>query len=252
MDNPRETGFKITPAIKEQIIRIIDERVEEVRFTVKDFSELKAIVKDLAEAQKAAEVRWIKSEERLIKLEVVVRELAESHKAAEGRLAKLEVVVHELAEAQKETTKELKLLIGEHQKTREQVGGLSATVGYILEDRAFAALPQLLKRDYGIVTKEKLKRKFVTDYQGEDIEVNIIGEASQNSKEIVIIGESKSQLSKKGVNEFVRKKLKRLEGVFSNIFPILVTHMITSPDVENYAKEKGIALYYSYDFSSTF
>lgn len=241
MDSPRETGFKITPSIKEQIIRIIDERMEEVHSAREDFSELKAIVKDLAEAQKGSEVR-------LTRLEEVVHDLAEAQKESEGRLLKLEGVVHELAEAQKETAKALKLLIIEHQKTREQVGGLSATVGYILEDRAFAALPQLLKRDYGIVIKKSLKRKFVTDYQGEDIEVNIIGEASQNSSEIVIIGESKSQLSKKGVNEFIRKKLKRLEGVFSNIFPILATHMITSPDVENYTKERGIVLYYSYDF----
>ena len=37
-------------------------------------------------------------------------------------------------------------------------------------------------------------------------------------------------------------------GVYEEIFPIVVTYMISNPDVEEYAKEKGIALYYSYDF----
>ena len=65
---------------------------------------------------------------------------------------------------------------------------------------------------------------------------------------MVIVGESKSQLSKNGVNEFIRKKLKRLEGVFEEIFPVLITYMISGPDVERYVKDKGIALYYSYHF----
>ncbi|MEW6620127.1 MAG: hypothetical protein AB1422_12470 [bacterium] len=50
------------------------------------------------------------------------------------------------------------------------------------------------------------------------------------------------------VDEFIKKKLKRLKGVGKEIFPILVTHMISEPDAEEYVKEKGITLYYSYDF----
>ena len=62
------------------------------------------------------------------------------------------------------------------------------------------------------------------------------------------MGETKSQLSKNDVDSFVRRKMNRLEGVFEEMFPVLVTHMTSSYDVEEYAKEKGIALYYSYDF----
>jgi len=64
----------------------------------------------------------------------------------------------------------------------------------------------------------------------------------------MIVGEGKSQLSKKGVDEFISKKLKRLEGVYEEIFPLLITYMISEPEVEDYAREKGIAIYYSYDF----
>ncbi len=41
-----------------------------------------------------------------------------------------------------------------------------------------------------------------------------------------------------------REKLRRLEEVF----PVLVTCVVTEPDAEDYVRQKGIALYCSYDF----
>ena len=200
------------PAQANVLSEVITEAYSELVKT-SDFNELKGIVKELAEAQK---------------------ELTEAQK--------------ELTEAQKRTEKELQDLVKEHKKTREQVGGLSNTVGYKLEDEAFKALPKLLKKDFKLVVQGRLKRRFIKDNKGKEIEINIIGQASRNGRKVTIIGESKSQLSKNGVNEFIRKKLKRLEGALKEIFPVLVTYMISEPDVEEYAKSKGIALYYSYDF----
>ncbi len=178
-----------------------------------DFNELKGIVKELAQAQKRTETR-----------------------------------VEELAQAQTRTENELRELVVEHKKTRRQLGGLSTTVGYGLEDKAFKALPELLKKDFKLVVRGRLKRQYVKENKGKEIEVNVIGEALRNGKKVVIVGESESQLSKNDVNQFIRKKVKRLEGVFEEIFPVLVTYMTSAPDVERYVKEKGIALYYSYDF----
>jgi hypothetical protein len=66
----------------------------------------------------------------------------------------------------------------------------------------------------------------------------------------LIVGESKSQLSKGRVDEFLEKKLERLPKPGDvQIFPVLVTHMITAPDVVDYALSKGIKrVYYSYEF----
>ena len=126
---------------------------------------------------------------------------------------------------------------------------LTAVEDYRLEDEAFKALPALLQRDFGIIVQDRLRRRFVTDNRGQPLEVNIIGDALRDSQAVVIVGESKSQLSKNKVDEFVQKKLKRLEGVFeAEMFPVLVTYMISEPDVEEYMKAQGIALYYSYDF----
>jgi len=201
-----------------------------------DFNELKAIVKDLAESQKELA-------EAQKRTELKVEELAEAQR-------RTELKVEELAEAQRRTEKELRELVGEHRKTRTQLGGLSMTVGYTLEDKAFKVLPELLKKDYGVIVKERLKRRFILDPKGNPVEANIVGEAQRDGEKVVIVGEGKSQLSKNDVNDFMRRKLKRLEGVFEKIFPVLITYMISEPDVEEYVKGKGIALYYSYDLGS--
>jgi hypothetical protein len=124
---------------------------------------------------------------------------------------------------------------------------LSATIGHALENEAYKALPKLLENDYGLVVQGRLKRGYVTDAQGNPLEINVIGQASRDGQAMMIVGESKSQLSKNEVDKFIRRKLNRLAGM-ANIFPLLITHMITAPDVEDYARQKGIAVYYSYDF----
>ena len=198
-----------------KITEVIAAMYEELKNSVTkvEFNELKEIVSELAEAQKRTELR-----------------------------------LEELAEAQKRTEEEVRKLVHEHGDTRKQLGGLSMTVGYTLENEAYKALPRLLKRDAGLTIKGKLNRQYVTDNKGQYIEVNIVGEAAKNGKKIFVVGEGKSQLSKNDVDDFIRKKLNRLEGVFANIFPVLITHMISSPGIGEYAKKKGIALYYSYDF----
>ena len=209
---------QIDPPLRDVLFAILEEmdRQREETVTKKEFNELKEIVRELAEAQKRTELR-----------------------------------VEELAEAQRETQRELRKLVGEHVKTREQVGGLSTTVGYVLENEAMKALPALLESEFGLRTRERLVRKFVEDELGRPIEVNIVGKAVRNGQEVVILGEAKSQLSKQKVVEFLNKKVKPLVGVLkAEVFPILVTHMISSPDVVEYALQKGIKrIYYSYEFS---
>jgi len=178
-----------------------------------EFRDLRAIVKELAEAQKRTEIR-----------------------------------VGELAEAQKRTERELRLLTEEHRKTRQQLGGLSATVGYRLEDEAYKGLPPLLSRDFGLELDTPLRRRFIPDRDGALLEVNIIGAGRRDGRKVTVIGEAKIQLSKRLVNEFLKKRLSRFEVVFEEILPVLVTYMISEPDAEDYARQKGLAVYYSYEF----
>jgi len=249
---------EIEPRLRGVLFAILEEieRQREETVTKKEFNELKEIVRELAQAQKRTEQRVEELAQAQKRTEQRVEELAQAQKRTEQRVEELaqaqkrtEQRVEELAQAQKRTEQELQKLIKEHAKTREQVGGLSSTVGYILENEAMKALPTLLAQEFGLKIEGRFVRKFVKDKKGRPIEVNIIGEAIKNGKKIVIIGEAKAQLSKNKVLEFLRKRMKPLQEVFGEIFPILITHMITQPDVEEYAHKHGIKrVYYSYEF----
>lgn len=177
-----------------------------------------------------------------------VEQLAEAQQRTEQRLEKLTERVDQLARAQQRTEEALTTLAEEHRETRRQLGGISGTLGYTLEDRAYLALPKLLEKDYGITLEEELTRDFVQDNKGEKTEVNILGRGRQNGNEILIVGESKSQLSKNNIDDFVRKKLRRLEGTHPHLFAVVVAYRISEPDVKDYAREKGVAIYLSHQF----
>lgn len=224
---------KLEPELKEVFLEFGEEieKNREESIGKAEFNELKDIVKELAEAQKRTEKR--------------IEELAEAQKRTEKK-------VEELAEALKQLAEELRKEVKLHKNTREQLGGLSMSFGYTLENEAYKKLPGLLKKDFGIAAKERLIRRYVQDIKGNDIEVNIFGHGERNvdgeMKKTTIIGESKAQLSKNDVDNFLRKKIKRLEGLYPDVFMVLITHMTTSRDVEEYAKQKQITIYYSYDF----
>ncbi len=166
-------------------------------------------------------------------LKAVVQELAEAQKASEVRLTRLETVVEELAVAQKNTQKEL--------------GGISHTIGYTLENEAYKALPAILKKRYNITVEGRLLRKFIEYADGKEEEINILGKGKIDGKKVNIIGEAKSQLSIKDIDDFL-KRIKRLEKVISGEkFLIAVAHS-AKPSVIKHAEAKKIAVFLSYEF----
>jgi len=232
---------EITPTAAKKIAEAIGRVYSELLNTVtkEEFRELKDTVAELAEAQK-------RTEQRLTRLEAVVEELAEAQKRTEQRLTRLEAVVEELAEAQKRTEQELRKLIGEHRKTREQLGGVSHTVGYVLEDRAYRGLPALLKRDLGVDILTSLKRDYIEVSPGRYEEVNIIGKGRRNGEEVLIIGECKTQLKKTDIDAFIRF-IKKVESVLEGEKVLIAVTYQASPPVRRYAEQKGIKLYFSYE-----
>jgi hypothetical protein len=155
----------------------------------------------------------------------------------EARLEELIVVVKEM---QREMT-----------DIRRQFGGLAHAVGFQLEDRAYFSLPKLLEEEFGIKVKERLSRKMFRTYKGEIMEINIIGKAEKDGKEIYVIGEAKANLSIRHIIDFVDRLKDIKETLKKEIFPILVTYM-TDLETEEYARSKNIRLYYSYEFQPIF
>jgi predicted nuclease with TOPRIM domain len=216
---------------------------------------VEAIIERLAVAQERTEQRieelaaaQQRTEQRMDRIEATVERLAAAQERTEQR-------VEELAAAQERTTRELHSLVttveklaDEHQETRRQLGGLTMTVGYQLEDLAYKALPALLRRDFDLMVQDRLRRGYVTDSRGKAHEINILGTAQRNGDTVTIVGESKAQLSKNDIDRFLRRTVEPLTGLYDTLFPVLVTYMTSEPDGEAYAHSNNVALYYSYDF----
>jgi hypothetical protein len=226
--------FKITPSIKKEIVKIIDERIREAHVTKEDFSELKSIVRDsgikvgeLTEAQKRTEIK--------------VEELAEAQK-------RTEVKVEELAEAQKRTEEEVcKLAVGLN-RTREDLGGLSRSFSYAFENEAYRMLPVVLKEKYAIKVRDKVIR---ADIGGK--EINFFAHAERDGSEIYIVGEAKTRLDDTKKREDVFNELEeKVEAVKEEygeveIVRLLVTHFATKGFLKK-AEEKGVIVIQSFQW----
>ena len=188
------------------------------------------------------------TKEEFNELREIVREQGENLKVLTQRVDQLTQRVDQLTEDVRRLTGEMGKMKTDLSDLRRQVGGLSHTVGYTLENEAYRYLPGLLERDYGVRVEGDLLRTFVEDERGRPVEVNIFGRARRDGHTLIILGEAKAQLSRNDVDRFLRRKVKPLEGIFPEKFLVLVTHMITHPSVEEYARSRGIALYYSYQF----
>jgi hypothetical protein len=231
-----ETQKKLSQVFTQEQASVLAEVIEQsYRDLVKigDFNELKAVVRELAEQQKQTSAE--------------VKELAEQQKQTSAEVKTLSEEMKLLTEQQKKAWIAIEALARESKTTRRELGGLSTTVGYRLEDESYKALPRLLQQDFHMQVIGKIKRGYLHSKKGQAVEVNILGKMKQGEQEFLLVGEAKSQLSKKYIDEFVRKKLKHIVAELP-IFSVLVTYMITEPEVEAYARKKGIALYYSFDF----
>jgi len=229
-------GFRVLPKeVREVLVSILEEieKQREERVTRKEFQELRDVVKELAQAQR-------RTEERLTRLEETVEKLAEAQRKTEER-------VNELAQAQRRTEEEIARLTGEVITLKKEVGGLAHTVGYRLEDEAMKALPEILKKEMNLGIIGRLRRDFIETKRGKFVEVNIWGEGRVDGKDYIIIGEAKTQLKKSDIDSFIRKAEEIKKFVPGEQVRILVTY-IASPPVRKYAEEKGIKLYFSYEF----
>ena len=241
---------EMDPNIREAILLLLEEMERqrehlEQQVTKTEFNELKAVVAELAEAQRQTQAEVRALAEALKETQAEVRALAEAQKRTEQRLDRLEQVVAELAEAQKRTEEELQALIRRVDLLHERVEGLSNTVGYTLENQAYRYLPRILRTQLGIQVEGRLLRRYVS-IQGTYRQVNIYGIGRRNGQRFLIVGEAKTRPSQREVDKFLRlvQNLEKQEGL--PVIPIFVAHDF-HPTVENYMKEKGVLPVWSYD-----
>jgi len=129
------------------------------------------VVADLAEAQRRAEERISRMEDRLSRLEAVVADLAEAQRRAEERISRLEAVVAELAEAQRRAEERLSRLETSIQHLIEQVdrlvGWQQGTAGRLegehYERMLVKRAPVLFNRGQGGATDNPFVQEWLSD-----------------------------------------------------------------------------------------
>ncbi len=246
--------FTLTPEIKREIVKLVDERISEAYITKEDFTELKSIMselaialKELAQAQKRTEERVEELAQAQKRTEERVEELAQAQKRTEERVDSLAQKVEELVEAQKRTELEVqKLAIGLHE-TRVELGGLSRSFSYAFENEAYRNLPGILKEKYGYEMTERLLR---TEISGK--EINLFGKAIKDGREFFIVGESKVRLDSEWRLDVFEELDRKIEAVKSHygdvpIVPLLVTHFAKNVILSE-AQKRGIIVVQSFEW----
>jgi predicted nucleic acid-binding Zn-ribbon protein len=190
---------------------------------------LEKAVERLMKRQDALEGAFQKLVERHDSLERAVQKLTERHDS-------LELAFQKLVEAQARTEEAL-------QELSRQVGRLSDTIGFGLEDIARVVVPGWLYRHEGIEL-ESLTRKFIK-VDGEELEINLYGEGSKGGVKITILGEARSRIYSSDVENFDRlvEKVKRF--VPNNVYKLMFGYYV-HPSAEQEAKKRGITLIASY------
>ena len=274
----------LTPELYDLIVRIIDDRVKEIKVTREEFDKLRKSMEErferlenaitrLAEAQRRTEERVSKledavmrlaeaqkrTEERISRLEDAVMRLAEAQRKTEERVSKLEDAVMRLAEAQRRTEERLNALAEAQRRTedairklaigmnalRREVGRLSDTIGFGLEDIARVVLPGWLHRHLGVKIDE-LRREFLT-IDGREVEVDLYGEGLLKGERIIVVGEVKSRIYEAQVDKFYRSIYAPLsKKVSARVIGILFGYLI-HPSAKKRAQELGLYTVASYE-----
>jgi uncharacterized protein YoxC len=249
---------KFPPELRDLIYELVDAIREEAFFEIKQWmSGFKNNVEKLTELYERMNERMEKIEgkvnkidkleEALYKLEEAVRELREMAKKHDRSITELAEAQRRIEERLNILATELEKLVKEHRKTREQLGGISHAIGYTLEDRAFKYLPELIEKDYGIKITNGLRRDYIR-VKNTWVGVNIFGEGIRNGEKFLIIGEGKSQVKKRDIDNFIEKCLK-VEGAYPSFIPlrIIVTY-IAHPSIREYIEDRNVRIYLSYQF----
>jgi len=210
-----------------------------------DFNELKAIVKELAEAQK-------RTEQRVEELAEAQKETQLAMKETQLAMKETQLAMKETQLAMKETQQEIKTLTKRVGETNSTLGGLGQSVAYALENEAYRMLPGLLKEKYGIEVAER----FVRTYVGGE-EINLFGRGKRNGRDVLIVGESKSRLDerrrqKKGRKDFFEQLEKKAQAVrtehpAAEIVRVVITHY-ARPEAVKQAQEEEIIVVQSFEW----
>ena len=246
-----EATIKFTEAQKineerfNELTKAINNLVEVQAKTEERIAGLEEIVKALAEAQQRTEERLDKLTKTVNNLAEAVNSLVEAQKRNEERMNELTIAVNSLIEAQKRNEERFGKLIVSLDNLRIEVGRLSETMGFGLEDIARVVLPGWLYKNLDIKVEE-FKREFIK-INDEEIEVNLYGEGKLKGKKVIVIGEVKSRIYGTEVKDFYnRLYIPIVKKMKTKVIGIIFGYLI-HPSAKKLAKELKLHVVASYE-----
>ena len=191
---------RLPPELQLPMVEVVEALRKDLRQELavrrEDFVELRAAVRELAEAQRQFEAR---AEARFTRLETALAKLAEAQKRTEQRVDRLEQVVQELAEAQKRMMEAIVSLTQRMDAAEKQLGQLSERFGLDLEVDAEEVLRAVVQeKGYSL-----LQEPMAIDVDGE---MDVVAPIETPSGErFWMIIEVKGRLRRKEVGKFLQR-----------------------------------------------
>jgi hypothetical protein len=254
------------PELRLPIARLVDTLREELGTSRADIDEMKAIVRDLAQAQARTEDRLEelaqaqqRTERRIEELGGAVQKLAEAQQRSERRVEGLEGAVQRLAEAQQRTELRMEELAQAQQRSEIGMQDLRGAVRQLAEaqtlfHRTFNAQIGGLGAHWGIQTEEAFRQGMRTilhevGFTSErfleyDAAGEVFGQPDQVELDVVvkdgkvIVAEVKSALDSGNTYLFDRKVAFYMRKTGRQVD----RKLIVTPYADNRAKEVGLRL----------
>ncbi|MEM2604518.1 MAG: hypothetical protein QW353_06455 [Candidatus Korarchaeum sp.] len=168
----------------------------------------------------------------ITQLRGAIRGLLEAQAKSEERLSRLEVAVDKLVTAVAEL--------------RVEVGRLSDTVGYGLEDIARILVPPWLERLQGVELVSELRREFLR-LDGEEVEVNLYSEGKKEGRDVRVLGEVKSRIYGGDVRRLYNNAVSPLRRAGFEVIAFMVGYVV-HPSAREEAEKLGISVIAAYEF----
>ena len=228
----------ITPELYEFIVKVVEDKVREIRVTREEFEKLREHIDRFIKVQ-------VRTGERLEQLTEAVNRLAEAQARTEEELERLAEAQRRTEEQLERLAKRMDQLAEAVDKLRVEVGRLSETVGFGLEDVARVVLPGWLHRHLGVEVEELRREFFVVE--GEEVEVNLYGEGLVGKEEVVVIGEVRSRIHCSDVDRFYWKVYRPVSRLAkARAIGVLFGYLV-HPSAKKRAEELGLHVVASYE-----
>jgi len=224
--------MSITPELYEFVVKVVEEKVREIKVTREEFDKLRSAVEENSKA--------------ISQLREAVDRLAEAQAKSEERLTRLERAVEENSKAISQLREAVDRLVAAVGDLRVQVGRLSEVVGFSLEDIAKALVPYWLKEVHGVTLEGELKREFLV-LDGREVEVNLYAKGFREGRVVDVVGETKSRIYGGDVLKLYREVVEPLRRVGREVVAFMVGFVV-HPSAKREAEERGILVIAAYEF----